>query len=342
MNMLNKIITRMKFKTILRKRWATGNGVIIAVALFLMTCVYLDGVDYPATAVAGETVTFTMHVRVEAAEDNAGTRMVIAFLAPKSWNAAANTTVTYVSTVDEGTATMSLVPEGTIAKNSNGQTWPAAIRSRFGVGENVLDDLEWIVYWSDKVYTVSNGEKITADVSIQTKVGPENMRVKLGFFLNHSDDGLSTDDRHFKVFFTDCFEVSGGEGDVIDFCNLHFNAAQPATATKDDILTFKFQGDVGLNPLSGVEHVYFCAKAYTDDGNVYEVCDSSERSQMRKESQFGNTYAITLWPGAYFAIPGEAVLTRIEYTFTNEDGTIEVKEEADGTPKPFAYTFKCQ
>jgi hypothetical protein len=332
----------MKLKIIPKKRRFLSSGFIIGLVFLLCMCVNLDGVDYPLTAMAGETVTFTMHVRIDAIDNITGTRMVIAFLAPKSWKAAQNTTVTYTSKVDEGIQTMSLIPDGTVAKNSNGQTWPVAIRSRLGVGKNVLDDMEWVVYWSDKVYSVSNGEKIPADVKIKTKLGPENMRLKLGFFLNHTGDGFSGDDKHYKVIFSDCFEVSGGEGDLIDFCNLHFNAAQPATATKDDILTFKFQGDVGTNPLYNTTPVYFCAKAYTDNGNVYEVCGRDEKSQMKKESQFGNTYAITLWPGAYFNLPPQEKPLRIEYTFTNADGTVQVKDEIDGSPDPFVYTFKCQ
>jgi hypothetical protein len=333
----------MKLPIVLQKKWAAGNALIIAVGLFMMTCIFLDSVEYPSTAKAGETVTFKLNVRVEPGENKENVRLVIGFLAPKSWKAAQNTTVTYTSNIDEGVQRMSLIPKGTIAKNGFGLEYPAAIRARHGIGDNVIDDLEWVAYWQDLSYTVANNEKLNGVVSIKTKVGPDNMRVKLGFFVNHSEDGVSDDDQHWELYFTDCFEVTDGIGGApIDFCEMHLNAAAPSQATKDDILTFKYQGEVSPNALSDVDEIYLCAKAFTENGNVYEVCDHDTKTLMRKEGQFGKTYGISFWPADFFGIPEEEVISRIEYTFTNEDGTLEVMDEKDGNTMPFKYSFICQ
>lgn len=328
----------MKYRFTILRRWL-GTLVIIAVAFLAITCVYLNGVDYEPSVKAGEVATFNMHVSVGALATVTDTRMVIAFLAPKSWNAAQNTTVTYTSNIDEGSQTMSLIPEGTVPKNNPGQTWPGAIKNRFGYGENVLDDMEWIVYWSNKTYTVNNGDNLTAEVYINAKAGPENLRFKPTFFLNHTDDGLSTDANHFKIFKGDCFEVTDGAGDLTDFCELHYNAAQPLTATKNDFVTFTFQGDVNDNELIHADKIFFCAKAYTENATVLEVCGAETRSQMKKQSRYGNAYAITIWPAYYFNIPDDEELVRIEYSFRNEDGSIEILDNDSG---PFSYTFKCQ
>lgn len=315
----------------------------ILVLLLLTQCLYLDSVDQESSVKAGDVATFTMNIRVEPAENSSDVRLVIGYLVPKSWDAANNTDVTYTSNIDEGVKTMSLIPEGNLPKNGNGLTWEAGLKNKFGVGPNVLDDMEWIVYWSDQVYNVTNGEKLHAAVSLKTKTGSDNLRVKLGFFLNHTNDGLSNSTDQSKIMYSDCFEVVEGEGSVIDFCELHYNSAQPINATKDDILTIKFQGDIGENILDDANEVYFCGTAYTDKGNSYTVCGMEEKAKMLKENEFGHTYSLTFWPAGFFEIPSDESIIRIDYTFLNEDGSLELKEKAeDGTESPFVYEFICK
>jgi hypothetical protein len=328
----------MKANTILDRKWFLANMVVVVLAFMAITCVFIDGVEYDDTVKAGEVATFTVNVSVDGQETAANTRMVIGFLAPKSWNAAQNTAVTYTSSEDDGIQTMSLIPASTNPKNSPGLTWSAAIRNRFGVGENVLDDMEWVVYWSDKTYTVNNGDDLTAAVLISAKAGMDNLKFKPAFFLNHTNDGLGTDDKHFKIFKGNCFAVTDGAGDLIDFCEVHFNAAQPLTATKDDFITFSFQGDVADNDLINADKIFLCATAYTQNGDVLEVCPAEATSQMKKQFQYGNAYSITLWPANYFNIPEGDEIVKIEYAFRNEDGTVEITDAGNA----FVYTFKCQ
>ena len=317
------------------------NIAVAIVALVMVHCVYLDSVDYEPTVKAGEIATFTMHIRVEPGENSNDTRLVIGYLVPKGWDAANNTVVTYTSSIDEGVQTMSLIPEGNNPKNGNGLTWSNALRSKFDFGPNVIDDMEWIAFWSDEVYSVTNGEKLSANVTIKTKTGTDNMRVKLGFFVNHTNDGLNSTDQ-WKVLYTDCFDVVDGEGDPLDFCELHFNSAQPVQATKNDIITIKYQGDIAANILDGAEEVYLCATAFTDNGNTYYVCNLDESSKMVKENAFGHTFSLTFWPAGYFGIPQGERITKIQYSFLNEDGSVELQQvNEDMSEVPFVYTFNC-
>lgn len=330
----------MKSNSTLSREWLPGNIIVVILGLLVMTCVYIDGVDYASSVKAGETITFTAHTRFEAAEDrNNPSRVVFAFLAPKSWNAAQNTTATYTSNIDVGVQTMSLVPAGTVPKNRPGETWTGAIRALYGVGGNVLDDLEWIVFWSDKTYTVRNADKLTADIVISTVAGPYNLRFKPTFFLNYTDDGIGSNTDHYKVYNGTCLEVTDGQGDIIDFCELQFNSAQPLTSTMNDFVTYSFQGDVEENDLIGAESIYFCATAYTSGGEAIVRCSLDESSRMKKVFQFGNTYSITIWPASYFNVPEGEELVGLEYSFKNEDGSIEVKDKSGN---PYRYTFYCQ
>ena len=334
----------MKYKYKINSGWKAAIPLTLILLLALFSCIYLDSVEYEPTVKAGEKATFTMKIRVEPAENANDDRLVVGYLVPKIWNAAANTKVTYTSSLYPGSVrTMSLIPAGTLPKNGGGLTWDAALRDKYGYGPNVLDDMEWLVYWSDDVESVTVRENFTVDVKIETRTSPENIKVKLGFFVNHTNDGLGTSQDHYKVLYTDCFEVVDGEGIVMDFCESHFNMFQPSNVTKDDIATIKFQGGIAPNALDVTDEVYLCATAYTNTGNAYEKSDRTEKSKMIKENQDGKTYSLTCWLGDYFNIPANESIERIEYFFSNKDGSIWVKDAStDGTETLFVTPCICK
>ncbi|MBT1685590.1 DUF4961 domain-containing protein [Dawidia soli] len=334
---------KMKADTILSRKWFVGNVVVIVLGIFAITCVFINEVEYAPSVDAGQIAEFKLTVFLDVAEARNDARLVVGFLAPRSWNAAQNITATYTDSEESGVQTMSIIPAGTSPSQAPGQSWPAAIRGRVGIGENVLDDMEWITFWTDKTYSVNNGQDIYVYVTIRAKAGPENLKFKPTFFVNETADGMTTNQDFYKVYKGDCFAVTNGTGDVIDFCELHFNSVQPLTATEDDFITIGFQGDVDTNDLveAGVDKIFLSSTAYVrGSGRQIEVRDNTAAQQMKKQFQYGNSYAITVWPARYYNLAEGEELERIEYSFTNEDGSIEVVDEAVGTD--FVYTFKCQ
>ncbi len=307
--------------------------------ILIASCVYLDGIGYEENVTAGEETIFTMDVSIQCQEEGCnGERLIISILVPNSWETEENTTVTYTSSLDDGTRSMSLVPESVLPLSGGGATWEDHLKNTFGVGPNVLNDMKWVTFQSDQVYNLSQNEEATADVTITTKVGDKNLRTKIGLFVNNSNDGLGEDDRRWKVEYTDCIEVTGGEGVLIDYCELHFNAAQPLVATKNDFITFKFQGNIEDNPLDAVNEVHFCSTVYTSSGNSYAVCDLMENTKMMPIENSAGNYSITIWPLDYYGISENEQLDYIEYTFKDASGTIEITED-EGSP--FLYYFDC-
>ncbi|MDR1681786.1 MAG: DUF4961 domain-containing protein [Candidatus Symbiothrix sp.] len=311
------------YKKISKKWLMAGFASLLLTTIVFVSCVYLDSVEYESTLKAGDDATFTVDMHIDASK--ASTRLIFSLLVPKSWNATQNTTVTYTDTYNEGIVkTMSVVSSDVAPKNCPGMTWDAALKEKYGVGPNVLNDMEWITFQSDEMYEIFDGDKQNAKISIVTKVGPENMRFKLGFFVNHSDDGLSSDEKHYKVLYSDCIEVIDGEGELIDFCEMHFNLLQPSNATKDDILTVKFQGEAEANDLDNANEIYLIAKAFTNTGHEYALTERTAKTKMINEE--GKTYSLTFWAADYFGIPANEEILRIEYYFTNEDGSKSVMQ----------------
>ena len=317
--------------------------VAVCIAVFA-SCVYLDSIDVKqpqgdgtmaAKINAGEIATFVMNGHIEVAGDQVqyDDRLIFAILVPKAWKLLENNPqVTYRTTVLETwetVSTMSPIPDTQSPKNMQGYTWPDALMERFGVGTNVLNDMEWVAFKSDKGYHLNNGDKPYFEVTVKGYVGMQNLRARLGFFINRDDDGLSQDDRYFKASFSDPFTVENGTGTYIDFCTYHYNAVEPLESNQNDFITFSFIGSAHINDLSATGEVYFNAVAHTDAGNTYEVMARDASTLMKRENSYSSTYKKTIWPAGYFGIPEGETITKIEYQFVNADGTIVINKTAD-------------
>ena len=317
--------------------------VAVCIAVFA-SCIYLDSIDVKqpqgdgtmaAKIDAGQIATFVMNGHIEVAGDQVqyDDRLIFAILVPKAWKLLENNPqVTYRTTVLETwetVSTMSPIPDTQSPKNMQGYTWPDALMERFGVGTNVLNDMEWVAFKSDKGYHLNNGDKPYFEVTVKCYVGMQNLRARLGFFINRDDDGLSQDDRYFKASFSDPFTVENGTGTYIDFCTYHYNAVEPLESNQNDFITFSFIGSAHLNDLSATGEVYFNAVAHTDAGNTYEVMARDASTLMKRENSYSSTYKKTIWPAGYFGIPEGETITKIEYQFVNADGTIVINKTAD-------------
>lgn len=317
--------------------------VAVCIAVFA-SCIYLDSIDVKqpqgdgtmaAKINAGEIATFVMNGHIEVAGDQSqyDDRLIFAILVPKAWKLLENNPqVTYRTTVLETwetVSTMSPIPDTQSPKNMQGYTWPDALMERFGVGTNVLNDMEWVAFKSDKGYHLNNGDKPYFEVTVKCYVGMQNLRARLGFFINRDDDGLSQDDRYFKASFSDPFTVENGTGTYIDFCTYHYNAVEPLESNQNDFITFSFIGSAHINDLSATGEVYFNAVAHTDAGNTYEVMARDASTLMKRENSYSSTYKKTIWPAGYFGVPEGETITKIEYQFVNADGTIVINKTAD-------------
>ena len=333
--MINLKNKRIKAGSLLAK------GLMVAVVLLVVVrCVYLEGVEQPASVRAGETVNTTLRAYIQAAEDRTNVRFVIGVLVPRSWRAAENTEMRYTSNFGDGDLVP--IPANVRAPNSgNTLAWSAALMNKFGIGPNLVDDMEWIVFWTREQYTIRNGNRpeITAHISI--KSGPQNMKFKFGYFVASSEDGLNDflggPEALYKTLYSDCFEVSDGEGDLLDFCNPPQTFVDPYRSTDNDILTLTYDRDILPGPLN--EEIYLCAKAELSDGAFKEVCEATSKQQLTKVDGAKGRFEITLWPRQYFELQAGQTIERLSYYFTDQTGSIKVGYA--NTEEPFVYTFRC-
>ncbi|WP_184549499.1 DUF4961 domain-containing protein [Mucilaginibacter sp. FT3.2] len=314
----------------------------ITLAIVLACCgEIITGVDQPATATVGSVVPITVHINIPTLGNGGPDYLIFGFLVPKGWKGAQNTTITYTSPLGNGT--MNLVPDGTVAKNGGGLTWPAYMKKTFQNGGNLIDDVEWVAYQSDKAYPHSNGDALSGDLHIKIKVGADgnNTLVKLGYVITDTGNGFTSDNNgtYYSELITPCFELTGGTGDLVDFCNPQLTTINPPKSLDNDFITLTFDGTVTDTKLNNATETYLCATAYTSDGKTISVCEQTDKTRMTQTGPNSRKYQITLWPKSFFGTTGTQTISRMEYFITDKTGATKVGY--GNTLAPFTYTFKC-
>ncbi len=338
---------------------------LLVFALFF-ACVYIDsyninqpqpdGTEAPRVEV-GKEATFTVKGNVLASGDgDEDTRLVIAMLAPRSWDVANNTVATFSASgfydpLD--VQTMSVIPSSLSPHAKPGYTWPDALREKYGIGNNKYNDMEWVAWWADDPVPYSNGSRGEYTINLKTTVSDENLIAYLGFVVTHSARGLSDDvgNPHYaSVFPSELFTVYGGAGETIDYTKTRFNMTEPARALQDDLISFTFAGETNVNDLINCDEIFFESTAYTAEGGVYTVNKRDSETLMTRPNTFEHNYSVVIWPAGFYSIPEGETITRIDYCYTNRDGSIVVNKAYDmkingDTPEsddiPFTYTLRC-
>ncbi|MDE6528033.1 MAG: DUF4961 domain-containing protein [Muribaculaceae bacterium] len=298
---------------------------------------------------AGETATFVVGCELKANADvPEGRKLIVGMLAPRDWKIAENVTMSAQASsgTDPIVHQMKVIPNSTQPKNMQGRSWPEALMERFGLGSNRYNDMEWVAWMAEDAVSITNGDHFVYDVTVKCKVGMSNLKACLGFVINHDDDGLSSDDKHFKYAFSEPFTVYGGEGDEIDYTMVRFNSVLPSRALQNDIVTFTFNGDAYDNPLIDADEVYFRGEAVDAEGNTYP----SRPRLMPRETTFTHVYNCTFWPRKFFNVPADKTIVAIRYEYTNADGSVRINKSQEAiisgaTPavdnEPYTFNLRC-
>jgi hypothetical protein len=307
------------------------------IVMIIISCsMTIDSIVQPSSVNGGEVLPVTLNVKVET---NSGqtSKLMIAVLVPKIWKIAQKGTATFTSDISTGVQQMTVIPAGTPAPNANGLDWPTNLATKIGSGGNLINDWEWVAFYSNSTYTLGDNATVHATVSLRLPTTEDNIAFKLGYAVANSTDGLSGTDYYGTYFFQGCFAVNG-TGDLIDFCNPQLAAVEPRTSSDNDIITIGFDAGVAANLLDKVPEIYLCATGITTTGDSIKVCNTTAGSKLT--SLGAGRWRTDIWPRKFFLLSDNQQLERIAYYFT--DATGNVKVGYGGGSAPFLYTFKCQ
>ncbi|RCH55189.1 hypothetical protein DJ568_08350 [Mucilaginibacter hurinus] len=317
-------------------------GVIIASCSFKV-----DKVDQPYTAKVGDVIDITVDFTVVTNENPSQTGpMIFAMLMPVGWKGAENTTIEYTSTKGDGK--MKHIPDSEVAAggsgfNPGGLNWPANLKRKFGIGNNFIEDLEWVVFRSEDV-TYGNNETTKGKLFIKLKVGADgnDANVRLAYVITSGRDGLVVNEfgTYYNDFYTDCLSVTGGTtGDLIDFCSPQLGIINPPKSLDNDFTTIVFDSNAATNPLQGADAVYFKGTAVTEDGQTITVDEISDKTKLTETLPGSGKFQKVIWPRKFFNISKTQKLVSLSYYITNASKSVQVGY--NNTAEPFKFKFKC-
>lgn len=333
---LQKIFTK-------KRQFQVVGGIFVGVILIIAACVAtITETTQPEMIVAGDSAHYTMKFTWTGTNNDRNTRLVVGICMPKSWRAKDNTVMYVNGSITNGNEGMSVIPPGNMDPSS-GLPWNESFQKKFGIGPNLIDDMEWVTFWSDRTYFVPNGSNLSGTVYFTVKSSTDNLQFKPGYGFCETEDGLSDyfngnpTTGYYAYAWGGCM-LSEGDGDLQDFCNPTIGIVEPSSATKNDILTFKYDGNVDTSELKNESDIFLCVTGYTTTGQVLVMCDQNEETKM--DLYDFKKWRIDFWPVKFFNLSESQELEKLEYYFTDQTGTMKVG--FNNTTEPFKYTFKCQ
>jgi hypothetical protein len=317
----------------------------------VLTCCVLQiyNINQPITATAGSTITITTRDSVTTNIDGGPilANFVVGILLPKGFAGAANTTVSYTSTLGNGQ--MQLMPSSVIEPSTAGSTnlsYSASMLAKFGIGNNLINDLEWVVFRSVDQVSISNGITILGNVNFQIKVGADGNTTifKPAYVICESNDGLgyfvgNLSDPFF-AFNNGARMTVNGPGDFNDLCDPQLTSFNPPKVLQNDLVTLTYnEGLDSLKLLQG-NKLYLCVDTiYTSDGKkLTGFCSQTEQSQLLETSVTSNLYSLTFWPASFFKLSSTQTLIEMAYHIIDAKGN---SVGLNDSKAPFIYKFSC-
>jgi hypothetical protein len=338
------------------KLWKVAALVLLAIVI---TCCGTDVSDLtqPGTGTVGKPIQVSFQVSYCGnGDDNDQVNLIVAVLLPIGWQGQKNMTMTWSClTAGSGKGALEPVPSSVVEQQS-GLPWPQALLNQFGIKNNYVNNMQWVVFQSVNQYEVSS---ITAPVTVNITLTPgaddKNAEVNMEYLVAESKNGLQAPDtyvgagcsnvpyEYYQLYDGPRFTLTGGNPTTnVDYADPQYGAVVPGAALIDDYITVSFNGAATPTPtaLANAPAVYLHARAYATDGTTYTVNEQTSKTIMTETSSSSNTYKLTLWPRAFFGFPSTKTLDHMEYIFTDATGNTQVG--FNNTSTPFSYDFLCQ
>jgi hypothetical protein len=332
---------------------------ILVIVIVISCCgTEITELTQPTTATVNHTITIALQTTYCTTTTGVG-KLVVAVLMPVGWKGASNMTMTYSNT-SVGNGVLTPV-SSTLAEPQSKVPWATACLNKFGIANNYINDMEWVVFISDKAYNYSTVSAAPVNIGIQLNVGADdnNANVNLNYVVCEDQDGLRDPDApgaylyaYNNCSYPDPYEyyelksgptlaVTGGiAGSLLDYAHPQLSTVIPAKALMDDFVTVTFFGDIDTTKLLNAPQVYLSATAYATDSTAYPFTGAQTKALMTQTSSTSNIYQLSLWPRAYFNVPQTKTLDRIEYLITDQTGKIVVGKDSSLTK--FIYQFTCE
>jgi hypothetical protein len=321
---------------------------LIALAVFLICCEFrIYNIQQPATANAGETINIntrdSAYTNIQSPPEVAN--FIAGILLPKGFDGTHNMKVTYTSTIGDGNMqpiSPSIIEPST--SNSTHLNYAASFMNKFGIGNNLINDMEWVVFIGTQTANIPNGT-FEGNINFQLKVGADGNTTifKTAFVICESVDGLNlggTPPLPDYGFNNGPRMVVNGPGDLNDLCDPQITTIVPAKSLQNDFVTLTYNSSLDTLKLLKGNNLYLCVDtAYTSDGSkLTGFCSQTGKTQLTQTSSSSGVFAITFWPASFLGLTSSQTVTKMAYHIIDANGN---KVGLGDTTAPFVYKYAC-
>lgn len=303
------------------------------ILLYLLTAATLSGcfdiieVDQPTTINTNSLFTAKIKVNIQCIKEYKNTHFVFAYLVPREISGALNATVSYTSNVGNGTM-YRIIDQGEPIDSS--KTWSGFLLNKFGIQNNVLNDMVWIVYQTKEKYTVYEKDKdINATISLSYQLGNSNIIFRPSYIIANDVDGFGSS----TLFNSDRVIIKNIQGNIKNYCLPQLVSIVPLNGNIKENLTITFNANACQNLLAKSNVVYLKSIAYTKNNKSIEIDNRKISSKLIPAGN--NIWRISINPTKYYDLHEEK-LDRLTFSFVNENN--EVLDQ-DNFKRPFLYQY---
>lgn len=322
---------------------------LLSLAVFLICCtIQITHLDQPTSGIAGQVLPITCHDSVTTNIQNSPilANYVIGILMPKGWNVGANATVSYTSTLGNGN--MQLMPSSIIEPQSANQgtnlNYSDAMMKQFGIGNNLVADMEWVVFRSTQQISIANTITITGDINFKITAGIDGNTTifKPAYVLCESVDGIG----YFNPTTPDFGYLNGprltvtGPGDIVDLCDPLLTSIDPPKSLDNDFVTLSYNEKLDTAGKVKGNNLYLCVDTViTSDNKILTgFCSQTAKSQLIQTTSNSGLYKLTFWPRSFFGLTTGETAAQMIYHIIDANGN---KVGFADTETGFSYKFKC-
>ncbi len=301
--------------------------------LWFSSCLEILQVNQPSQVQVGDEFTVTVEAQLTGKD---GSTLIFGFLSPLAWKSAANTTVSFESTI--GGSTMSIIDPNEV-EGANMQVWEEALNERVGIGGN-YGEMKWTIFQADTDLDpagISEDNPATGTITIHTKAGESNQITQLGYFIGEGVWGFLNEGTNSAfTFVEECIEVTGASGQAQNLCGpAPRQLIDLPTYTFEDVLTLTFDAQEDTTSLIGSPEVFACYTAVHSSG-MTTVCNNNEKTKMKSVAP--DVWQMTIWPPSFFGLDQGNEISEILVNFQDAAGNTIVR---DVSGNDFQILAKC-
>lgn len=303
---------------------------LLSISVIVPGCFDIISVTQASQVEAKSIFTSRIKIHLKCTQDLKNARLIFAFLVPRKLETVHKARISYSSTIGNGAMDKM---EDTHELIRKGKSWPYYLKNKYGNGNNISNEMVWVVYQTVEKYSVSEGdEDILGTIFLSYNVGTENLSFKSSYLIANDVDGFSANN---TVYHSSTVTVRNRKGRTHNhnYYTPKLLEISPAGFGGPRDILIKLDLNAEANKLMRSNIIFLRSTGYTKSNKTIK---KSKRDASTKMIPLGNNcWRIVIDPAKHLKCKnGE--LGRMVFSFVNGQNQILSQNLLN---RPFVYKF---